>query len=155
MSAATFIAWENRLGKMVKEPGGVRLGDALGQAGKNLDSIQMECLKAMDGQIDQMERLCAEGGRQPPDETKHEIYDLANDVLAVAGSFRLQELGEAAFCLCELVDRLRTRSKWNQAAVEVYLSAFRLLRHPDPGADRSSVILGLRGLTERVASFAE
>ncbi len=155
MSSATFIAWENRLGKMVKEPGGVRLGEALDQAGKNLDSIQMECLKAMDGQIEEMERLCAEGGRQPPDETKHEIYDLANDVLAVAGSFSLKELGEAAFCLCELVDRLRTRAKWNQAAVEVYLSAFRLLRYPDPGADRSSVLLGLRGLTERVAAIAE
>src|SRR3569623_153111 len=103
--AATFIAWENRLGKLVREPGGVRLTDGLEQAGKNLDSIQMECLKAMDGQIDDMERLCAEGGRQPPDETKHEIYDLANDVLAVAGSFRLSEQGEAAFCLCELVDR--------------------------------------------------
>lgn len=155
MSAATFIAWENRLAKVVKEPGGVRMGEALEEAGRNLDSIQMECLKAMDDQIERMEQLCADGGRQPPDETKHEIYDLANDVLAVAGSFRLAELGEAAFCLCELVDRLRTCGKWNQAAVEVHLSAFRLLRHPDPGADRSSVVLGLRGLTERAAAIAE
>ena len=155
MSAATFIPWENRMAKMVREPGGVRLSDALEQAGKNLDSIQMECLAVMDGQIQEMERLCAEGGRQPDDEIKHQIYDLANDVLAVAGSFRLTELGQAAFCLCELVDRLRTSGKWNQAAVEVHLSAFRLLRFPDPGADRSSVVLGLKGLTERVASFAE
>jgi hypothetical protein len=153
--AATFIAWENRLGKMVKEPGGVRLGEALEQASRNLDDIQMECLRAMDGQIEDMERLCAEGGRHPTDDTKHEIYDLANDVLAVAGSFRLKELGEAAFCLCELVDRLRTSGKWSQPAVEVHLSAFRLLRHPDPGADRSSVVLGLRGLTERIATVAE
>jgi hypothetical protein len=155
MSAATFIAWENRLSKVVREPGGLRMGEALDQAGKNLDEIQMECLAVMDGQIDEMERLCADGGRQPDDDTKHQIYDLANDVLAVAGSFKLKELGQAAFCLCELVDRLRTCGKWNQAAVEVHLSAFRLLRHPDPGADRSSVVLGLKGLTERVAAIAE
>ena len=155
MSAATFIAWENRLGKVVREPGGVHLNEALVQAGRNLDSIQAECLAVMDGQIEEMERLCAEGGRRPEDEIKHRIYDLANDVLAVAGSFQLKQLGEAAFCLCELVDRLRTRGKWNQAAVEVHLSAFRLLRFPDPGVDHSSVILGLKGLIERVASIAE
>ena len=155
MSSATFIAWENRLGKVVREPGGVRMGEALDQAGKNLGSIQEDCLRVMDGQIEEMERLCAEGGRQPPDAIKDRLYDLANDILAVAGTFELKELGQASFCLCELVDRLRTGGKWNQAAIEVHLSAFRLLRNPDPSADRSSVIKGLMGLTERVAAIAE
>ena len=155
MSAATFIAWENRLGKMVREPGGVRIGQALEQAGHNLDSIQDSCLEAMDVQIAELERLCTEGGRQPADGVKDRIYDLANDIVAVAGAFQLKELGQAAFSLCELTDRLRTRGKWNQAAVEVHLSAFRLLRQPDPGADRSSVIMGLKGLTDRVAAIAE
>ena len=155
MTAATFIAWENRLGKMVKAPGGVRIGQALDQAGQNLESIQVACLEAMDAQIDEMEKLCAEGGRQPSDDTKHRLYDLGNDVLAVAGAFDLKELGQASFSLCELVDRLRSRGKWNKAAVEVHLSAFRLLRQPDPGGDRSSVIAGLKGLTDRVAAIAE
>jgi len=155
MTAATFIAWENRLAKMVKEPGGVRIGQALDQAGQNLDTIQEQCLEAMDAQIDEMERLCAAGGRQAPEDTKNQLYDLGNDVLAVAGAFQLAELGQAAFSLCELVDRLRSRGRWNQAAVEVHLSAFRLLRQPDPDTDRSSVILGLKGLTDRVAAIAE
>jgi len=155
MTAATFIAWENRLSKMVREPGGVRMGQALEQAETNLDTIQEQCLEAMDAQIEEMEKLCAEGGRQPPEDTKNQLYDLGNDVLAVAGAFDLKELGQASFSLCELVDRLRSRGKWNQAAVEVHLSAFRLLRQPDPETDRSSVILGLKGLTDRVASIAE
>jgi hypothetical protein len=155
MTAATFIAWENRLAKMVKEPGGVRIGQALDQAEQNLETIQVACLEAMDAQIEEMERLCAEGGRQPPEETKNRIYDLGNDVLAVAGAFEFKELGQAAFSLCELVDRLRSCAKWNQAAVEVHLSAFRLLRQHDPDSDRSSVILGLKGLTDRVAAIAE
>lgn len=155
MTAATFIAWENRLGKMVREPGGKRIGAALDQAEQNLDAIQEECLRVMDAQIDEMEKICAEGGRQPGEEVKNQLYDMGNDVVAVAGAFSLGELGQAAFCLCELVDRLRSRGKWNQAAVEVHLSAFRLLRTPDPDADRSSVIAGLQGLTDRVAAIAE
>ena len=155
MTAATFIAWENRLAKMVKEPGGLKISDALDQAGKNLESIQASCMEAMDAQLDELERLCAEGGRRPPEAIKNRIYDVANDVLAVAGAFDLSELGQAAFCLCELVDRLRASGKWNQAAVEVHLSAFRLLRQPDGGADRSSVIAGLKGLTDRVAVIGE
>ncbi len=155
MTAATFIAWENRLGKMVREPGGVRIGQALEQSQHNLDEIEDSCLQAMDLQIQSLERLCAEGGRQPVEAVKNQIYDLGNDLVAVAGAFQLTELGQAAFSLCELVDRLRTSGKWNQAAVEVHLAAFRLLRQRDPDADRSSVIQGLKGLTDRVASIAE
>ncbi len=155
MTAATFIAWENRLAKMVREPGGLRIGQALEQAETNLDAIREASLQAMDAQIDELDRLCAEGGRKPADAIKDQMYDLANDVLAVAGAFELGELGQAAFSLCELVDRLRTRGQWNQAAVEVHLSAFRLLRNQEAGADHSSVIQGLRGLTERVAAIAE
>ena len=155
MSAATFIAWENRLGKMVREPGGVRVGQALEQAEHNLEDIQGSCLEAMDLQIEELERLCAEGGRGPPETVKDRIYDLGNDIVAVAGPFQLKELGQAAFSLCELVDRLRTRGKWNQAAIEVHLAAFRLLRQRDPNADRSSIIQGLMGLTDRVAAIAE
>lgn len=155
MTAATFIQWENRLAKMVREPGGKRIGQALEQAEANLDAIQEDCLKAMDVQIDELERLCAEGGRRPLEKTKTLIYEGGNDVLAVAGAFELTELGQAAFSLCELVDRLRSRGKWNQAAIEVHLSAFRLLRQPAPDADRSSVIAGLKGLTDRVAAIAE
>ncbi len=47
------------------------------------------------------------------------------------------------------------RGQWNQAAIEVHLSAFRLLRNQEVGADHSSVIQGLKGLTERVAAIAE
>ena len=155
MSAATFIAWENRLAKMVREPGGVRIGQALEQAETNLDAIREASLQAMDAQIDELDRLCAEGGRKPAEAIKNQIYDVGNDVLAVAGAFDLGELGQAAFSLCELVDRLRMRGQWNQAAIEVHLSAFRLLRNQEASADHSSVIEGLKGLTERVAAIAE
>lgn len=155
MSTAVFIPWENKLGQIMREPGGVRVGEAMDRAARNLDAAKDDCLAAMDQQLAELEVVCAEGGRHPADDLKHRIYDLSNDVVAVAGTFGLAELGQAAFCLCELVDRLRVLDAWNQAAVEVHLSACRLLRTPDGAEDRSSVIEGLKKLTMSVASIAE
>lgn len=134
----------------MKEPGGVRVEDAMAQAAENLQTIQAECLVALDAQLGELERLCAEGGAAPADEVKLEIYRVSNDIVAVAGVFSLAELGAAAFSLCELVDRLRSGGRWSQAAVGVHLSAFRLLRHPDDQTDHSALVEGLKRVTERI-----
>jgi hypothetical protein len=155
MTSAVFIPWENKLAEIMRQPGGVRVSEAMERADRNLEAAKAVCLDDMDKQLTELEQLAVEGGRHPEDEIKHKIYDHANDVVAVAGTFGLSELGQAAFCLCELVDRLRARGKWSQAAVEVHLSACRLLRHPEDGADRSSVIDGLKKLSIKVAAIAE
>ena len=154
MSVATFIPWENPLAAIVKKPGGVRVGDALKKAGDNLDTIRESCLGAVDLQLEQLDRLCGEGGLRPTDTVKLEIYQLSNDVYGVAGVFGLAELGLAAFSLCEMVDGLRTTERWSQPAVEVHLSAFRLLRHLDPDTDRSSILEGLRALNAQIDVIA-
>jgi hypothetical protein len=155
MTNAVFIPWENKLGQIMREPGGVRVGEAMERADRNLESIKDECLGEMDKELAELEALCNEGGRHPEDPLKRRIYDISNDLVAVAGAFGLSELGQAAFSLCELVDRLRGLGKWSQAAVEVHLSSCRLLRQHAPGEDRSSVIEGLRSLTMRAAAIAE
>jgi hypothetical protein len=155
MSEAIFIPWQNRLGEVMRKPGGRRIADAVDQATKNLEEIREPCLETLDAQLDQLDRLCAEGGAQPADKLKHEIYVTSNDVHAVAGVFGLTGLSEAAFSLCELVDNFRSLERWNQAAVTVHLSAFRLLRNPDAEADRSSVVEGLRRLTEQAVMIAQ
>lgn len=155
MTSAVFIPWENKLAEIMSQPGGVRVGEAMDRAARNLETAKASCLAAMDEQLGELEQACAEGGRHPADDIKRRIYDLSNDVVAVAGTFELGDLGKAAFFLCELVDRLRALDRWNQAAVEVHLSACRLLRVPDAQADRSSVLDGLRKLSQRAAAIAE
>ncbi len=150
MSAAVFIPWENRLAKVMRKPGGVRVEDALQRADENLEDIREECLASVDEQLDQIERMAREAGASPTEPASLAIYQLSNDIHAVAGVFGLTELGHAAFSLCELVDRLRARGRWSQPAVEVHLSAFRLLRNPDGATDRSAVLDGLRRVTEHV-----
>ena len=135
---------------MIKAPGGIRVGDALQKADANLELIREPCLADVDEQLDEMDRLSAASGAAPDDDLKLDIYRRSNDVHAVAGVFGLGEMSAAAFCLCELIDRLRNQSAWNKAAVDVHLSSLRLLRHPND-EDRASVVEGLKRLTEKVA----
>jgi hypothetical protein len=148
--SAIFTTWKNPLDSMIRAPGGKRIGDALRQAEANLELIREPCLADMDEQLDGLDRLSAEGGDGPDDEIKFEMYRRGNDIHAVAGVFGLTDLGAAAFCLCELIDRLRARGAWSKPAIDVHLSSLRLLRHPTD-EDRVSVVEGLKRLTEKIA----
>jgi hypothetical protein len=148
--SAIFTNWKNPLGAMIKEPGGMRAGDALSRAEANLELIRQPCLSDVDEQLDIMDQLSADGGAAAGDDIKLDLYRRANDIHAVAGVFGLKEMSEAAFCLCELVDRLRNQSAWSKPAVDVHLSSLRLLRHPS-FENRSSVVEGLWRLTDKVA----
>jgi len=151
MSSATFIQWQNPLTKLISAPGGVKVSDSLRLAEKNLAEIRDPCLVDVDNQASQLDQLSSQGGDNPTDEVKREIYDRSNEVYAVAGVFGLNDLGAAAFSLCELTDRLRTRGLWSREAVDVHLAAFKLLRNAEPGADHSSVVNGLEKLTNKIA----
>ena len=155
MSNAIFLNPPNVLAAVTAGPGGVRIADALTQAGINLETIRQPSLEAMDGYIAQIEGLCAQGGAHPTDDIKLRIYNLSNDVVGIAGVFGLGELGAAAFSLCELVDCFRSLERWNQAAVMVHLSSFRLLRDADGKADHADVLDGLARLTQQAATIAQ
>ena len=154
MSAVMRVPWENRLAKLIRKPGGVRLNDAVRQAEENLKSVQDSCLEALDGYLAEIERLHAEGGAKPSDAAKASIYQLSNDIHGLAGVFGMGDLGHAAFSLCELVDRLRAADRWSAASVEVHLSALRLLRQIG-GMDHGDILEGLHRVVARVPRPAE
>jgi len=148
--SAIFTTWKNPLEALIKAPGGMRVGDALSKAEANLELIREPCLADVDEQLDLLDRLSAEAGEAADDALKLEMYQRTNDIHAVAGVFGLADMSAAAFCLCELIDRLRNSGAWSKVAVDVHLSSLRLLRHPND-EDRASVVEGLRRLTEKIA----
>ena len=80
----------------------------------------------------------------------------ANTLLAYAliyGRFGLPELGHAAFSLCELLDRLKSKRTWNWPAVQVHLHGLLILADPDktPPEGRQTVVDGLRQVSQRAA----
>ena len=154
MSSVMRVPWENRLSKIVKDPGGVRVVDALEQASKNLESIRGDCIAAVDEHLAEIARVHREAGDHPTVEQKTLIYQLGNDIYGMAGLFGLNQLGEAAFSLCELADRMRASEKWSAPAIEVHLAALRLFRTPAPAAEGAAVLQGLHKVTDRTPKSA-
>ena len=149
MSQVKRIEWTNRLGRLLKEPGGITVGDALRKASENLEGIKEHGLSALDQRLAEIEELRAKAGSKASAQIKDAIYRLANDIHGIAGVFGLHQLGQAAFSLCELIDRQRERGRWTPEAVDVHLAAFRIFRRPDDQVDGEAVLAGLRRITDR------
>jgi hypothetical protein len=144
---------ENRLGKVVFLPGGKTIADALDEAQSGLDAIRMESLDVLRAKLEEIQSLGKKSENNPsPDDIKA-LYATSSEVLDIAGLFGLPELGQAAFSLCDLLDRLGSRKTWNWPAVQVHLHGLLVLADPDktPPEARASVVDGLRQVCARVA----
>jgi hypothetical protein len=144
---------ENRLAKVVFMPGGKTIAQALDDALANLDEIRAESLELLRAKLEEIQALGRKSAKEPKAADLATLYALSGEVLDIAGLFGLPELGQAAFSLCELLDRLKSRKAWNWPAVEVHLHGLLILADPDktPPDGRQSVVDGLRQVCQRVA----
>ena len=125
MSQVKFIPWKSRLSKIMRQPGGTTVRGALKDAKRNLDMIRRECVAEIDAKLGVIQQKFGQAQTKPSDADLDELYRLSNDIVGMAGVFEMNELGEAAFSLCELIDRLKAPDQWDWPAVEVHLSALR------------------------------
>ena len=153
MSSATITFRENRLGKLLNQFGGVSVGKAIEAAEANLESIREANVAEVDRNLALLAETAARA-KAEPDELAHRraIYACANTVAGLAGACGLAEVGEAAFSLCELTDRLIATGRWNDEAIAVHLHAVSLLRAeatPETAELRRSILDGLADVVER------
>ena len=144
---------DNRLAKVVWRPGGKTIAQALDDAQANLDEIRGESLDLLRAKLEEIQVLGKKSEKDPQPTDIETLYALSGEVLDIAGLFGLPELGQAAFSLCELLDRLRSRKAWNWPAVQVHLHGLLVLADTDktPPEGRQSVVDGLRQVCQRVA----
>lgn len=144
---------ENRLAKVVWLPGGKSITQALDDAQANLEEIRAEQLGLLSGKLEELQALGKKSEKDPTPANVQGLYALSSEVIDIAGLFGLPELGHAAFSLCELLDRLKSRKAWNWPAVQVHLHGLLILADPDktPPEGRQDVIEGLRQVCQRVA----
>jgi hypothetical protein len=144
---------ENRLGKVVFLPGGKTIAQALDDAQANLEDIRSESLDLLRAKLEEIQALGRKSEKDPKAGDIEALYALSGEVLDIAGLFGLPELGQAAFSLCEVLDRLRSKKAWNWPAVQVHLHGLLVLADPDktPPEGRQSVVEGLRQVCQRVA----
>jgi hypothetical protein len=156
VSTVKFTPWTSRLSKIIKQPGGTTVRGALKDAKLNLEKMRLECVIEIDAKLGEIQQRFGRAHDRPADDQIDEFYRLSNDIVGTAGLFDLTELGEAAFSLCELLDRLKSSDQWDGPAIEIHLSALTLLRRATPDAPENQPVLeGLRKLTARVDARRE
>jgi hypothetical protein len=144
---------QNRLGKVVWQPGGKTIAQALDDAQANLDELRGASLDLLRVKLEEIQALGQRAETNPKAADVEALYALSGEVLDIAGLFGLPELGQAAFSLCELLDRLKSKNAWNWPAVQVHLHGLLILadREKTPPEGRASVVEGLRQVCQRVA----
>ena len=150
MANAMFIQWQNPLTALTARPGGVRVGAALEKADQNLALIRDDCVASLDQLLAELLTLDSPNHPGSSEDARKETYRIANEIHGMAGVFGLPELGEAAYSLCDLVDRLATLERWHQPSVDVHLAALQLLRRPGSAEDSANLLERLRALVGQI-----
>lgn len=127
MSGSEVFKVRSRLAEQVERPGGMtaklameRVGRELTQAGPKSREVVGETLVL----LEDLARTRTAG--------MDAVYEAAAAVIDVAGLFDERVLCDAAYSLCELVDRLRTQDASDWPAVAVHVEALRLIYNADP-----------------------
>ena len=126
MTVVTRQFRENLLAKLVLAPSGLTQAAATTAADANLEAIHDECIAEVDHDFDLLKRSAVDPQVADNVMIQRAIYARANTIAGIAGCCGLGEMGEAAFSLCELVDRQIASGAWNPQAVTVHLDAMTL-----------------------------
>jgi hypothetical protein len=151
MSQVRFSYPENRMKKLLEEPGGLTQRDALGRAHQNIGMIRHEIVAEVERNIAELTKAAARAAQDAEDmSARRDLYTHANVVVGLAGSCGLDDVGKAAFSLCELVDRYGT-DRWDAAYVAVHLNALSALGEgKGTPQSRAAILDGLNQVVARV-----
>ncbi|PVM85903.1 chemotaxis protein CheE [Caulobacter endophyticus] len=142
----------NRLASMIKDRGGILAKDAVAAAEANIETLRESSLAALDAALEAIE---ARFGPVAPDrggEDFETLYTMTLKIVDVSGFAADAGVDEAAVSLCALVDACAEAKAWRWDAVDVHLSALRLLRNVGaslPAEHRRGMLEGLHKVVQR------
>lgn len=148
MTRARFFFPDVRLKRLLEEPGGMSVKDALRRADEAIESVRDNCLFAIDKKIAEIAAY-KEGSVQ----SSTKCYKLSNEIYAEAGVFGLHELSAVAHNLCEMLSSAGAGSVSGRV-VSVHADAMHALRSPAVSGNqnlRRAVVDELHRLTSRLA----
>jgi hypothetical protein len=142
----------NRLAQLMRTPGGKPVSQALADAQSNLETLRETCLPAMDAKLAEVQAIVARCKTAPTPSDLKRLYAIGNEILEIAGVNGMKELGEAAFSLCELIDRFVTFRRYSWPALQVHLDGLLALRAAEGACSEHTkdVLTGLRQVSETI-----
>lgn len=137
MSKATMCITtrvKNRLGELLRRPGGVGREQALTEADVNVESLRAEYIKAIPGEIEALETIMAgvESGEISAGEIQ-KLLDYADRLLVLSGTFGYPLLDAVVKSFCDLGMAMVAEKITSVAGLNVHLRAMRLVC-PDAAA---------------------
>lgn len=151
MSAVvTFFKPDDRLAKLMAQPGGRSVADAVKAAEKRVQNLRGHNLAALQPRLLRLAELAALGLAGEGEDALNEIYGLADEIATLASLAGLEQMYEAAYRLCDLAEAFRLSGRTSWAAIEVYADSLRLLSaDPLDAAEARSILDAL----QRVAAL--
>ncbi|MBL8538468.1 MAG: hypothetical protein JNM59_13765 [Hyphomonadaceae bacterium] len=143
------------LKQCLNAPGGVTMAEAVERAELHLAYVGPKAVQSLVDSVVEIERLVAGAADDPTPEQRREIYTATNMVAGLGGMVGRDALGKVAYSLCHLLDE--TEPSWDREAVNLHLSAMRILRQPDAISAKATTELldGLVGVRRVLARERE
>jgi hypothetical protein len=125
---------KNRLGEILRRPGGIGREQALTEADVNVESLRAEYVKAVPGEIEALETILggAEAGEISAGEIQ-KMLDCADRLLVLSGTFGYPLLDAVVKSFCDLGMAMVEDKITTVAGLNVHLRAMRLVC-PDAAA---------------------
>lgn len=138
MSAqAKYIRVPNKLGALLRVPGGMAREAALAEAGRNVEALcdtAPTVLRSLIGDVENALSASVEPDRLTPS-VICSIQDRAESIINYADTFGYKEINFVARSLCKLIVAMQDRDIDGAESVAVHVSALRLVA---PGATPQS-----------------
>ena len=147
-----FIRPENLLGKALRASGGMKVGEALAAAAENLKELEAPAIAELQSTLSQAETQFAVFGEVFNEKKLDQMYMVANHAIGLAALCGLPTVDEAVVSLCDLLDKLKVRKRWDPEAVGVHIHSLRALLSANPGdAQVKTILAGLRQVSAKYA----
>jgi len=144
---------ERGLRARITLPGGKTLAQAVTDAEEHIEIHRPDVVRDIDARIAELERI-AEGAGAAEPANADRLYGEASAIVENAGLFDLEDVGQAAYSLCELVDRFGQKRVWDGRSIEVHVGSIRMLRGlPEAAtAERAQLLTGLNAVLAKFAT---
>lgn len=153
MSAVRFFVPENRLGKLLRLPGGAPVADAVSAAEAGLTQLEGPAREELAAALTAVEACAGQRPARFDPAGVEELYGLAQGAIGLASLCRRPAVDEALRSLCDLLDHLERSERWDAEAVHVHVRALRLLSQTEAGT-AEAVLDGLLRVSGRYAGAA-
>ena len=151
----TFHVPENKLGKLLRAPGGKPVVEAVAEASQGLEKLQDDILADLDRMLGEAEAIAGRCGSAFNAEPAAALYETVSAAIGVATASGLGSIDAALISLSNLLDAFIARQSWDAEPVAVHLQSVKLLRFTPVGKDAAGAQAVLEGLRQVNARFAK